>query len=1601
VVLTCRWLAASVACVVLTSCSVYDPSLIGSGPNPDAAMSDSGRMDTGTDSQLPPDDDSGGVTHNDSGAIDSAIGMNDCFPGLDSDCPMICPETCNLLDDDCDGTTDEGPNSELCDVGNADALCVEGQCLITNCLNGFSNCNGEANDGCEARLDSAEHCGICFNACGYTNATGVCTNSQCGFGECLPGYGNCDDNTVNGCETRVESLENCGACGAACGAVDNGQPGCIGGVCGVAECDTGFGDCDADPSNGCETSLDGADSCGSCSTACMFAQGVPQCAAQTCVLDGCDMGYGDCDTDSENGCEINLNTDVDNCGACGRACDTGNSGVMFRCNAGQCQVSTCPAGLEDCDGDASNGCETSVRTLTDCGSCGASCSFTEGSADCSTGSCTLSSCNTGYGNCDADNSNGCETQLNTDAACGTCTTACGVNDSRTCSGGQCSLVSCPSGQADCDNDGTTCEQSLSTLSSCGACGVRCGDAQGRLPNADASCAGGTCAVGSCYPNFDNCDGAPGNGCETSLRTTANCGGCGTACSRPNASVTCSTGACAISACNNGFANCDGNPTNGCETPTNTNQNCGGCNVACAQPNATTTCGSGTCTRVACTSGFGDCDGNAANGCEQPLNTLTHCGACNSACALANGTESCATGTCTVGTCSNGYGNCDFLAANGCETQLNSNANCTACGTLCDYANAAESCSTGSCTLGTCGNGYGNCDNNNANGCEQQLNTLTHCTACNTACTLPNATSTCSSGACAISSCNTGYGNCDNNPANGCETQLNSNTHCGACNAACGVSDNRTCSGGVCSLSNCPMGTADCDNDGTTCEQMLNTNTHCAACGVTCTRANAASSCSTGTCTLGTCNSGFDNCDMMAGNGCEQALNTTSHCGACNATCTRANATPTCGSGTCAIASCNPGFGNCDGNDENGCETPLNTLSNCGACNATCSLANAGESCSTGTCTLGTCDSGFGNCDSVASNGCEAPLTTASNCNMCGVACDYANAAESCGTGSCVFASCSGNFGNCDGNLNNGCERPTNTLSDCGGCNVACSRANAAASCGTGTCTLGACNAGFDNCDGNATNGCELTLGTLSNCGGCGDACTGNETCVNYQCRTPFPYTASNFDPNGITGTATVTLACGVTTFNSQTMAFTNWCSGQPMPSVTTRTQSGGPDVVVLGFDSFTLSANNTFKLEGDKPVILAIYGTGTINGTINASATDATSGPSGVTCNGTNGIHDADGDDGSSGGGGGGFGTGGGNSGNGHNGASGVAGGAVAGNATLTPLRGGCRGGSGGGTGTGREGGGAGGAVQISVAGTLNIGATAVIAAAGGGGRKGANHEDGGGGGGSGGAVLLEANNLSIATGAWLTANGGSGAGGNNSDSANGNNGNNGNLNNATAASGGTGAEGGDGGGGGVGNNSGGNGGGGTCSGLCLLTPDGAGGGGGGGGVGRIRLRGVTSCGIGSNESPPSSRDTGCPPSAPESNCTYRTYGGKHYYFCTNVKSWDAALGVCQGVGISLVRINDSGENAFVRSNISAVASIGANDKTTEGQWRWTQGNEQFWNGVANGTAVGGLFTNWRTGEPNESSGEDCGFIWNDDGTWNDDDCNGSGEDHPFVCESL
>ncbi|HOX46409.1 MAG TPA: choice-of-anchor D domain-containing protein [Myxococcota bacterium] len=229
-------------------------------------------------------------------------------------------------------------------------------------------------------------------------------------------------------------------------------------------------------------------------------------------------------------------------------------------------------------------------------------------------------------------------------------------------------------------------------------------------------------------------------------------------------------------CPAGLANCDADPD--CETDTQTDpQNCGGCGVVCTAQHGDNPCVGGLCTPE-CDPLWGDCDNLPRNGCETPTNTLDDCSTCDVRCELPNAVESCSTGACTLTACDWGFHDCNASA--GCETRTdNDPAHCGDCDTVCTNAHGGIACANSLCSP-SCSSLWGSCDGDPIDGCETQLTSLSDCGFCGTPCgPLANATATCGTGTCAIESCNAGWCDLNNLPANGCEFDLDTNPACGS------------------------------------------------------------------------------------------------------------------------------------------------------------------------------------------------------------------------------------------------------------------------------------------------------------------------------------------------------------------------------------------------------------------------------------------------------------------------------------------------------------------------------------------------------------------------------------------------------------------------------------------------------------------------------------------------------------------------------------------------------------------------------------------------------------------------------------------------------
>jgi hypothetical protein len=127
------------------------------------------------------------------------------------------------------------------------------------------------------------------------------------------------------------------------------------------------------------------------------------------------------------------------------------------------------------------------------------------------------------------------------------------------------------------------------------------------------------------------------------------------------------------------------------------------------------------------------------------------------------------------------------------------------------------------------------------------------------------------------------------------------------------------------------------------------------------------------------------------------------------------------------------------------------------------------------------------------------------------------------------------------------------------------------------------------------------------------------------------------------------------------------------------------------------------------------------------------------------------------------------------------------------------------------------------------------------------------------------------------------------------------------------------------------------------------------------------------------------------------------YLFCATGLNFAAAEAACEAEGMHLIKVDDQAEQTYLSDQrITAFGGRsrvwnGGNDIATDDTWVWYD-DTNFWQGRANGAPVGGLYTRWRAGEPNNGNGiEDCATV--DDnvaGTWDDRPCT---QVHRFVCE--
>ncbi len=622
-------------------------------------------------------------------------------------------EACDGLDNDCDGTVDEGfdLDTDLSHCGSCGNDCTTqagAHSVASSCSNG--TCQYSCQSG-YVDLDGDVSLGAAGTGCEYG-----CTVSNGGVEICDGLDNDCDGDTdeapgggvlTQPCYSGPGGTAGVGACQEGTQTCSGGSWGaCDGEVVPQAEtCDGVDNDCDSltdedvagDPlSRSCYSGPAGTAGVGLCQ------EGTEQCSGGlwgscqgevTPQLDVCDSQDNDCDGSADE--DYDLTTDLTNCGGCGHACPdhAGANSFAASCTSSVC-VYACQSGHYDVDGDLQSG---------DAGTgCEYACTLTNGGVE---------ACGDGVDNdCDGQTDEGFDLQTDPDN-CGSCGYSCAANtpygaSSTGCSSGSCTYV-CQSGYHDLDGDlsaggaGNGCEYACSLTNGgteacddvdndcdgqidedfakdtnpdhCGSCGYRCADHRGA--NSEVlGCTNGVCQYGCLTGwvdlNGDVSQGDAGDGCEY---------------------------ACTVS--NGGTEICDGDD-NDCDGQTDEDGSGSALTRTCYSPGygATTGCDApgsctGTCregTETCSGGGWGACEGEVVpqselcdgldNDCDGSVDEdfdttsdINHCGGCNQSCwssAPANSyPDACNSGVCHF-VCLTGYndlnGDLQTSGGDGCE-----------------------------------------------------------------------------------------------------------------------------------------------------------------------------------------------------------------------------------------------------------------------------------------------------------------------------------------------------------------------------------------------------------------------------------------------------------------------------------------------------------------------------------------------------------------------------------------------------------------------------------------------------------------------------------------------------------------------------------------------------------------------------------------------------------------------------------------------------------------------------------------------------------------------------------------------------------------------
>lgn len=224
-------------------------------------------------------------------------------------------------------------------------------------------------------------------------------------------------------------------------------------------------------------------------------------------------------------------------------------------------------------------------------------------------------------------------------------------------------------------------------------------------------------------NADTADAWPGLSCVSATDPSYGCGATDASpCSTQNPNVHnaqwgCTNGMCTMTGCNAGFADCNSNPSDGCEADLKSLTTCGSCSVSCGA--------SQVCTPSGCAASCPSPDAYCNGSCVDLQSTPDHCGSCTGFCANPpHGVAKCTNGMCTP-QCETGYvpisGKC-----------VNQSADPTCCGATCTSCappmGGEGQCQSGACTA-VCPTGMAVCNSR----CTDIQRDVDNCGGCGAPC----------------------------------------------------------------------------------------------------------------------------------------------------------------------------------------------------------------------------------------------------------------------------------------------------------------------------------------------------------------------------------------------------------------------------------------------------------------------------------------------------------------------------------------------------------------------------------------------------------------------------------------------------------------------------------------------------------------------------------------------------------------------------------------------------------------------------------------------------------------------------------------------------